>query len=93
MNPMNDIQVEIKLFGGLRRYHTESVLTLRVPCSSRVDAVKQKMGEIMQAAHGGAFDLALLAQSVLANDQTILTDDTLLVQDSKLAVLPPVCGG
>ena len=83
---MNKISVYIKFFGEFRKFG-EGV-ELEVSCRSSVAEIKVILGQRL-----GAAENELVKSSVLANDDMILHDEFLLEQNTRLAVLPPVCGG
>jgi molybdopterin converting factor small subunit len=83
---VSNIQINIKFFGGFRKFG-ESI-DLSVPSSSSVPVVKEVL---IQALEGK--DKLLIDASVLANDNTILRDDAVFYEDTQLSILPPVCGG
>lgn len=80
---MAEIKVTVRLFGAFRKYGENAVFLLQDGVT--VGEMKKKMAE--------KFDADLVRHSVLANDDHMMTDDMVLRQDARLAVLPPVCGG
>jgi molybdopterin converting factor small subunit len=87
------IELQIRLFGAFRQFHTDPV-ALTIATGSTAQAIKVALGLELQRLSAGAFtETALLSQSVLATENSVLEDSTLLTEDTQLAILPPVCGG
>jgi molybdopterin converting factor small subunit len=85
------IQIKIRLYGSLRDGVQKSEGVLRVNAPILVSEVKERVSSVFDAQDLSW--LAVLNDSVLANEVMILTEDTLISADVSLAVLPPVCGG
>jgi molybdopterin converting factor small subunit len=85
------IQIKIRLYGSLRDGVQNSEGVLRVNAPILVSEVKEQVSSVFDAQDLSW--LAVLNDSVLANEVMILTEDTLISADVSLAVLPPVCGG
>lgn len=83
---MTDITITIQLFGAFRPYG-ESV-DITVPAGADVAAVKTRLAEVLALENN-----ALVYDSALANDNEVLGQDTVFQTDTRLAILPPVCGG
>jgi molybdopterin converting factor small subunit len=83
------IRVAVKLFGAFRKYGDGREVTLDLEGPMAVREVKQALARKLDAA--GVEQL--LAESVLATGETILSDDQVIGTECSLAVLPPVCGG
>lgn len=83
---MNPITITIKLFGVFRCYG--SAVVLELPANSSAAAVKQALSEVLDAP-----EKALVADAVLAYDNSILPDTHIFNETCQLAILPPVCGG
>lgn len=83
---MADISLTIKLFGAFRAYG-ESV-TLQLPEGCTGAEVKSRLAEKLQMT-----DKSLLGDSALATEDEVIGDEVIFRQDSRLAILPPVCGG
>jgi len=83
---VTDIDIHIKLFGAFRKDGSE--LKLRVPKGSTVENVKQQMSQKLTNT-----DAALVFDSVLADEGSILPDGYVLENNVDLSILPPVCGG
>lgn len=83
---MTDITITMRLFGVFRKYG--ETVTFKMPQGCSGNSVKDKLAEVLKLA-----DAALIRDSALANDNEIIPGDTVLLKDSHLAILPPVCGG
>lgn len=83
---MNDITINMKLFGAFRQYG--ETLEFRVRAGSPVAAIKERLGHVL-----GDQAKALIGDSVLADEKAILPDDFVFGDDVRLSILPPVCGG
>ena len=83
---MSNITVTVKLFGAFREYGDTVELLMGKGC--RVSMVKQAL-----AGRLGKQAYALIMDSVLANDETVLPGDFTFDEDAQLSILPPVCGG
>jgi hypothetical protein len=76
----------MRLYGAFRQY--QDSVTFTVPSGSRVAAIKDALGQAL-----GPQARNLVADSVIANDTTILPPGFVADRDISLSVLPPVCGG
>ena len=83
---MTDILIKIRLFGAFRKYGEE--LSFAVPAGSGLPVIRQKLESLVDAT-----DKILIKSSALANDDRVLEATDCIMQDARLAILPPVCGG
>jgi len=83
---MNAMKINMRLFGAFRQYGDS--VEISVEEGSSVSAVKQALVGVL-----GAQVRDLIADSVVANDDSILPGDFVLDEGAKLFILPPVCGG
>lgn len=83
---MSDINITMRLFGAFRK-HGETV-TFTMPRGCTAESVKARLAEVLNQSDAG-----LIGESALANDNEIISGDTVLLRDCQLAILPPVCGG
>ncbi len=93
---MDEVSVQVRLFGPFRRYGNGAELSFRVPRGTTVAALRGHLAEALRRASGAFDGEGLLERSVLADEHRILTEDLPLGVDADriaLAVLPPVCGG
>lgn len=80
------IEFEIRLFGAFRKYGEKVVFSL--PAGASVHDIKNKLASELKLS-----DPALINDSAIANDNEIIGADAVFTMDSRLAILPPVCGG
>lgn len=78
--------VKIKSYGVFRRIG--ETLDFDIPERSTVGQLKTLISHQLQGQ-----DALLVFDSVLANDQRILSDEDLVNAEENLSILPPVCGG
>jgi molybdopterin converting factor small subunit len=78
--------VKIKSYGSFR--WIGETFDLEIPERSTVGQLKTLMSHRLQGQ-----DAVLVFDSVLANDQRILSDEDLVNAEENLSILPPVCGG
>lgn len=78
--------VKIKSYGTFRRI--SETLDLEIPERSTVGQLKTLMSHQLQGQ-----DALLVFDSVLANNQRILSDEDIVNAEDDLSILPPVCGG
>ncbi|MBP7722542.1 MAG: hypothetical protein KA155_08405 [Alphaproteobacteria bacterium] len=83
---MKEIAIHIKLFGAFRKFG--EALNFSVPSGSSGAAIKKAISGLLKGN-----EAALVFDSVLANDNAILPDSHIFESDSRLSILPPVCGG
>ncbi|PJB72771.1 MAG: hypothetical protein CO093_02235 [Alphaproteobacteria bacterium CG_4_9_14_3_um_filter_47_13] len=82
----NEITITMKLFGAFRPYG--DTVEFQICAGSCARTVKNALGNVLgEQAH------PLIADSVIANNETILPDDYVIGDDAQLSILPPVCGG
>lgn len=78
--------VKIKSYGTFRRI--SETFDLEIPERSTVGQLKALMSHQLQGQ-----DVLLVFDSVLANNQRILSDEDIVNAEDDLSILPPVCGG
>jgi molybdopterin converting factor small subunit len=83
---MKNIVITMRLFGAFRQYG--DAVELVMAAGSPVSAIKKALNDSLEGKAQ-----ALIEDSVLCDDQTILPDDHVFDRDARLAILPPVCGG
>ncbi|MCB1537625.1 MAG: hypothetical protein H6865_04175 [Rhodospirillales bacterium] len=81
-----ELKIELRFFGAFRK-HGQS-LQFAVPMGCDIAGVK---AALLGALHGQ--DEALIGDSVLADDVSILPSDHVFTVGGALSILPPVCGG
>jgi molybdopterin synthase catalytic subunit/molybdopterin converting factor small subunit len=82
-----DVQVEVRLFGGLR----ERVGSHRIEVAVPDDATVADLRAAVAAAHPSLADA--LPRTNVAVDLEVARDDVPIAASSELALLPPVAGG
>lgn len=93
-----NIRLIIQVFGPLKDFWSEPLLSLDVPAGSTGNAILENIeGQMLRLS---SFDelkkirlSKLLAQSVLASSEKVFDAHEVFEHDCSLAVLPPVCGG
>lgn len=83
---MSEIKITVKLFGAFRKCGETICVVLNTGAS--VLDVKTSL-----AAKMGGDEAALVQDSALANDNEIISGESIFNEDTMLAILPPVCGG
>lgn len=83
---MNNIKINIKFFGGFRKFGKS--IDISVPSGSSIHTVKNALNHALDNQ-----DKLLIDASVFANDNEILQDTFVFNEDVCLSILPPVCGG
>lgn len=83
---MPDITITMRLFGAFKKYGENVVFIMPAGCTAIT--VKEKLAEVLNVT-----DKNLIRDSALANDNEIIGSESVLMKDSYLAILPPVCGG
>ena len=90
---MGELQLNVLLFGGLRKYSRTGQIALTVPSGSTVSQVKNSLVEKIKAQTGYFSDEALLNVSVVGAKDRLLSGKTIIESDCEIAILPPVSGG
>ncbi len=83
---MTDVNVTIRMFGAFRKYGAE--ISFPVPAGSGVADIKAVLSGLIHPE-----DRLLVNDSVIANDDAVLAAEARIEEDTRLAILPPVCGG
>ena len=83
---MAKITVHIQYFGAFRDLGDGVSVTVDAPAT--IAKIKQSLLKSIDPQHG-----TLVANSVLASDDTILQDGDCIDDAITLSILPPVCGG
>lgn len=79
---MPEITIQIQFYGAFRKFGASQSITLA--SGSTATQVKQALSKTLGA---------LVHDSVLANDNTVLPNSYVFEEDATLSILPPVCGG
>ena len=83
---MSTIAITMRLFGAFRNYGPS--VEFPVPSGSTIADIKDALAKVL-----GVSAKNLVADSAIADTQTILPGDYVVSADAKLSILPPVCGG
>jgi molybdopterin converting factor small subunit len=83
---MSGITITMRLFGAFRKDGER--IEFSVAAGSSVSQIREAARDRLSAEMK-----ALVSDSVIANDETILPEDYIIDSDSSLSILPPVCGG
>lgn len=88
------IQVQVRLFGAFRNFSPESpFIALNLNQHEAADAITVSQIKDALSHHLGPDAHALIQDSVLATEDRVLLPEDQMSASSKLAILPPVCGG
>jgi hypothetical protein len=93
MTDVNEVQIQIKLYGSFKSYSKEGTLSLSVPQDAKMDEIKKILGLQLAKLRPQSQAEALVTRSVLADDSRILKASDSLENRKFLAILPPVSGG
>jgi molybdopterin converting factor small subunit len=83
---MEQIDIIIRVFGGLKTYYSESI-SLQLTKGTSVNEVMDKLLEMNSKAK------EVLDISQLAINSTIVAKDLIITENCELIVLPPFSGG
>lgn len=84
------ITLTVRMFGAFKKYR-QGNLTMTMPFGSSISEVKSKLVNELQKSH--PVDADLVNKSVIADSTKVLRESEIVLEDSILAILPPVCGG
>ncbi len=87
------LEVKVRLFGAFREYSENNVLHFEFEPGASLATIKQSLEHRFSVLRPDKPAAALLAQSVLADDQAVLAEGFVLEKSQELAIIPPVCGG
>ena len=87
------IEVHLRLFGRFREFGDGETCSIRLPTGSKAADARRALAELLRATHPDRDVDRLIHDAVLADDEDILSGETVLDRDMTLAILPPVCGG
>ena len=93
MHNEKNILVTINLYGPFRRYSLDNEIKIKLWSGATLTDVRTTLAAQISQQHGEFLDHELLAQSIFADDCTMLSADHILYEDAVLTILPPVCGG
>ena len=84
-------EVTIRLFGAYRNLQANENIKIKLSPQMTMLDIKQELKAFFSQKE--SFDQSLVDESMLANNQEVLSNDSQLGQCKELAILPPVCGG
>lgn len=87
------IHLKVRLFGAFRNYGNGEFIEFDVPKNSCIEQVKELLTKKLQALNPEFMNTGLIADSVLASEDSVLDSNRQLTSSCSLAILPPVCGG
>jgi molybdopterin converting factor small subunit len=87
------LNITIKLFGTFRKYFNGQEIILDVKESASIGDVRNQLLNKIRQDYPNAKDIDILHQSVFADTHRVLHDTEILMSNTSLAILPPVCGG
>lgn len=86
--------VTIRLFGALRQFHIDSnLIDINTRGLTLIGQLRARIAEKFAEAGKEQILNPILASSVFANSEGVLTDEAPIPYNEELALLPPVCGG
>lgn len=83
---MDTVSIRIKYFGAFRKFGSD--IMLEMPVGASIAQIKTALSKNMKGRES-----LLVFDSVLGNDDMILSDSYQCNTNCELAILPPVCGG
>ncbi len=89
----DSVNVEINMFGMLKKFSEEPPLMLGVPAGSSIAEILDVLKKNLANRFPDFNHHKVIDASVLADEKEVLKHDHIINQDTSLAVLPPVCGG
>ena len=90
------IDIEMKMFGVFRKFQKDKKpITFKIKSPASIEQVKKvlsvRLSENSKEFDGNAEQLIM--DSAIADDNEVLTSNTILDHSCSLSILPPVCGG
>lgn len=86
------MKIQLRLFGAFRELDAAGVISLELPDSSVVGALRASLDRYARA-HWSTYRPGLLQRSAFASELCILRDHDAIPEDGRMAILPPVSGG
>ncbi len=90
---MTDVEVTVQLFGAFRELGESDTISLTVPAGTTVKELRLEIAAALESARPGFRYSSLVPRSALGDEREILSEETRIERPSRLALLPPVCGG
>jgi len=85
-------KVQMQLFGGYRKYIPSGRLEIDLPLPIQINELKIQFAAAIKRQCPDFSDHQLIANSRFATEAGLL-EEAQPINEKKLAVLPPVCGG
>jgi sulfur-carrier protein len=86
------INVEVSLYGAFRQLAEQSC-HFELPHGACLRDVRTALKEEIARKHPEFAQRNLLDVSALADEHAILRNDDILLEDTRLAIIPPISGG
>lgn len=80
------LEIQVRLFGAFRQCGNGNSVSVTVAAEATVADVKKALAACLGTAD-------LVASSAIADETRVLADHERITGKTRLAVLPPVCGG
>lgn len=80
------MKVKVRLFGAFRDYDESGELEFELQAGATAAQLRAELALVVGRPE-------LLAESVLADENSVLSENHVLREAAVVAVLPPVCGG
>ena len=87
------VKLEVALFGAFRKFDNGAPFVLSVPSGSGLAEVRQALRDELTRRHPEFNQQTLIDESAFADEKSVLQNGCVFTQGTKLAILPPVCGG
>lgn len=87
------ISINVKLFGGFRQLAGKTEMHLEIPKGVSVSEIRKILFEHMKLLTLQHEKLELIWNSLLADENQLLSDETKIHHSLTLALLPPFSGG
>ncbi len=84
---------KIRVFGVLRKFGSEGLLTVAVKTPCSVSEIRRLLKEQLAAEFPGSFHEELIERAALADGTRLLAEQDQVTSADRLTLLPPVCGG
>lgn len=85
------MKITLQLFGAFRK--CGDTINMKLPQGSRIADLRAELLTILTDKNLGVDKRGLLDSSRFANDEAILSEDSVIDETDNLAILPPVSGG
>ncbi len=86
-------KINIKLYGGFREFGNGEAVYFEMNLPATVRDIKLKFAATLEHLSSKKIDVDLLNSSALGNDSEVLSDESIVTDETEFVILPPVCGG